>query len=135
MLICALAVATPSLRADDSADVHEVIGAVADALSNSDAPLALSWFSKSCPDYQKLSDEFSALADAYYVENEIDFTDEDIQTSTASVTVEWTLSLTTRQSGFTKNRKADLTFKLGREGKHWRISSVSSIGIFDPQGN
>ncbi len=135
LLIGALCGASLPLRADDSADVHAVIGAVGEALSSGDPALAMSWFSKSCPDYQKLSDDFTALGDAYFVENEVDFTDEDVRPPTATVTVQWTMTLTTRQTGFTKNRKAELTFKMYREGKHWRITSISSIGIFDPQAN
>ena len=135
MLIGVLAAAAQPLRADDSADVHAVIGALGEAMSSGDAALAMSWFSKSCPDYQKLSDDFAALGEAYFIENEVDFGDEDVRPPTATVTVNWTMSLTTRQSGFTKNRKAELTFKMFREGKHWRITAINPIGIFDPQAN
>ncbi len=95
----------------------------------------MSWFDKRCADYDKLTDDFTALADAYYVENEVDFKDEDIQPASATITVDWRMTLNTRQTGFTKNRKADITFKLLREGKQWRITSLSTIGIFDPQAN
>lgn len=119
-------------RADDSAEVHSVIADVATALSNGDAALAMAGFSKSYAGYDKLSADFDALSQAYYVESQIEFTDENVADAAATVTVHWAMTLTTRQSGFTKNRNSDITLKLARERKHWRIVEISPIAIFDP---
>ena len=132
-LAVGLLLAANHLRADDSADIHTAIAGVATALSNGEPALAMAAFSKSYCDYDKLSGYFEALDGAYYVESQIDFTDEDVTASAATVTVHWAMTLTTQQTAFTKNRNADITLKLAREGKHWRITGFSSIAIFDPQ--
>ena len=120
------------LSADDSADVHQVVSGVATALASGNPALAMSAFGKSYPSYATLSSDFDALTAAYYVESQVEFTDEDISASTATVTVHWDITLTTLQTGFTKNRNADITLKLAREGKHWRIVTFGPIDIFDP---
>ena len=130
-LVLFAAVIMPA-RADDSADVHQVVGAVAEALSSGDAALAIDSFSKSCADYDKIRDDFSALTAAYSVQNQIEFTDEDVSATAASVSVHWAMTLTPVQGTSPQNRSADLVVKLAREGKHWRIKSVSPLTIFDP---
>ena len=127
VLVCAAV-----LRGDDSADVHSTVGAVAEALSSGDATQAMISFSKSYADYDKLSSDFDALAGAYFVESQIGFMDEEVAATAATVTVHWTMTLTTRQSAFTKNKSADITLKLVKEGKHWRITKFGPIGIFEP---
>jgi len=125
-LICTIA------HADDSADIHRVIGDMANAISAGEVSQAMSGFSKKYANYDKLSDDFDALTSAYFVENTVAFTDEEVSATEASVSVHWDLALTTKQSGFTKNRSADVTVKLVREGKHWRIMELSPIALFDP---
>jgi len=128
-----LAVAACAIaRADDSADVHQVIGDMANAISAGEVSQAMSGFSKKCADYDKLSNYFDALSGAYFVENTVAFTDEEVSATEARVSLHWDLALTTKQSGFTRNRSADLTVKLVREGKHWRITELSPVAIFDP---
>jgi hypothetical protein len=126
------AIACAALRADDSGDVHQVIGDVAKAISAGEVSQAMSGFSKKCADYGKLSDDFDGLTGAYFVENTLDFADEEVSATEARVSLHWDLALTTKQSGFTKNRSGDLTVKLVREGKHWRIVELSPVAFFDP---
>ena len=59
-LLFALTLLLPTLRADDSAEIHQVVGAVATALSSGDPAMAMSSFSKKCPDYDTLSKDFVA---------------------------------------------------------------------------
>ena len=122
-----------TLQADDSADVHHVIGDLAEALSGDEPTQAMSYFSKKCPAYDKLRGYFEALTSAFYVENRVEFPDEQVSATTATITVQWDLALTTQQTGFTKNRKAEITIKLAHEGKHWRIVDFSPTDLFDPQ--
>ncbi len=123
-----------NISADDSADLHRAIGDLAESLSSGEATQAMAAFSKKFPKYETLSEDFDALAGAYFVENSLDFKDEDVSATAATVTVQWDLALTTKQSGLTRNRSAELTLKLVREGKHWRIVEFGPIDIFDPQG-
>jgi hypothetical protein len=120
------------VRVDDAADVHKVIGGVAEALSSGEVTQAMQVFSKSYKDYDKLSSYFEGLAGAYFVENKLDFTDEDVSATAATVMLHWDLALTTKQGGFTTNRSGDVTLKLVREGKGWRIVEFGPIGLFDP---
>ena len=131
LIVSVLAWSVP-LCADDAADIHAAIGSVATALSSGDPAQAMSAFSKSCGDYGKLSELFDALTGAYSVENQIGFTDEEVTSSSATVKVNWAMTLTAHDATSTKNRNADLTIKVAREGKQWRIIAVDPIAIFDP---
>jgi len=113
--------------------VHQVIGDVGEALSSGNAAQAIGFFSKSCPNYDKLSADFAALCGAYSIQNQIGFTDEEVKSSVATVAISWAMTLTPLQSASGKNRDADITLKLKREGKHWRITAFGPITIFDPQ--
>ncbi len=130
----ALTVYVLPAQADDAADVDKVLGDMADALSGGEATQAMSAFSKTYPDYDKLSAYFDALTSAFKVENRLEFKEEDVAATQASLNVQWDLALTTGQSGFTTNRSAEVKVKLVREGKHWRITEFAPITIFDPQG-
>jgi hypothetical protein len=131
-LACCLA-GPVSLCADDSADIHTLIGDIPQALESGDAALAMNSFSKSYPDYDKLNSYYQALTAAYSVDSQVEFTDEDVAGSSATVTVHWVLTLSTLQTAFTTNRDADITIKLAREKKGWRIVAFGPITIFDPQ--
>lgn len=133
LMLASLLASAVQLRADDSADIHAAIGEVATALSSGDPALAMRAFSKSYTDYDQLSNYFDSLTGAYSVENQIGFTDEELTSATAIVKVDWAMTLTARQATSTKNRNADMTLKLTREGKHWRIIALDPISIFDPQ--
>jgi hypothetical protein len=127
--------ASAPLLADNSAEVHSAIAGVATALSNGEAALALAAFSKSCPDYNKLSDYFEQLSAAYHVESQLEFTDEDVEAANAAASVHWVMTLSTRQSGFTENRDAGIDIKLVHEGKRWRIVSFGPIEFFNPNAS
>ena len=129
-VLLALTLLLPAMRADDSADVHQVVGSVATALSSGDPAMAMSSFSKKCSDYDTLSKDFEALTDAYSVVSQITFTDED--DSAPSVTVRWALTLSTRQTAFSTNREAEVIIKFAKEGKNWHITSLAPISLFDP---
>ena len=132
LAVLALAYAVSSC-ADDSADIHTLIGDIPQALESGDAALAMNSFSKSYPDYDKLNSYFQALTGAYSVDSQVEFTDEDVAGSSATVTVHWVLTLSTLQTAFTTNRDADITIKLAREKNGWRIVALGPIAIFDPQ--
>ncbi len=110
-----------------------VIGDVANALSGGNAEQAMEGFSKKCTNYQKLSGDFQTLTNAYLVTNRVQFIDEEVTATAATVKVHWEMSVTTKGAEYNTNRDADLTFKLVREGKHWRIVELTPIDIFDPQ--
>jgi hypothetical protein len=131
-LLAAIACCAVAARADDSHDVHAVIDDLANALSAGELTQAMSVFSKKCPNYEKLSDYFDGLTSAYFVENTLDFTGENVSATEATVSLRWDLALTTKQGGDTANRSAELTLKLMREGKHWRIVELGPITLFDP---
>ena len=90
-------------------------------------------FSKKCANYQKLSGDFQTLTNAYLVTNRVQFIDEEVKATEATMKVRWEISVTTKGAEFSTYRNADLTFKLVREGKRWRIVELTPIDIFDPQ--
>lgn len=132
-LILSLLFCTMIMRADDSANIHEVIGDMANALSAGDAAQAISFVSKKCENYDRLMKQFDAVTGAYYVENHIEFSDEDLAQTQATISLRWDMALTTKQSAFVKNRSAEIKIKLAREGKHWKIIDLSPADFFDPQ--
>lgn len=117
---------------DQSADIHAAIGAMADALSDGDSALAIASLSKSGADYQKLSDDFNALAQAYAIHNSIGFVDEDLTDKSATITVQWDMNLTRVQGYLSNNRSSQLVIKLALDNKNWRVREISPNKFFDP---
>ncbi len=128
-----LALFTLSLRADRAADVLARVNYVATSLTAGNAADAMSPFDKSFANYQKLSDYFDGLTNAFQLVNEVDVTDEQDSETETKLTVNWTLTLTDLKTNYTNRRTAELTVRLALKNGKWRITDISPIDLFNPQ--
>jgi hypothetical protein len=106
---------------------------VASALTAGNAADAMSPFDKSFADYEKLRGYFSGLTSAFQLTNQLEVTEEQDSDGQATLTLEWTLTLTDAQTGYTTNRNATIHARLVPTGGKWKIVEFSPIELFDPR--
>lgn len=108
------------------------VAAVAEALSAGDAAEAMSHFSKSLPDYDKLRRYFEGLA-AFQVENELQITDEQDSEKQAAFTITWDITLTDLGMSESRRRSGEIHAKLALVDNKWSIVEFTPLDIFNPQ--
>jgi hypothetical protein len=134
-LIVVLALAlTPQLThaADDSSDARAQVAALAEALSSGDAAQAMTHFTKSLTDYDKLRRYFEGLA-AFQVENQLEFTDEEEAGKDIALTITWDITLTDLGTDRSRRRTGEIHAKLAQVDSKWRIVEFTPLDIFNPQ--
>jgi hypothetical protein len=119
-------------EADQASDLRTLLSDLAMALTSGDPASALTPFSKSLPDYEKLRDYFSGLTNAFDIVNEVDVTDEQDSPNEILATVHWTITLTSKGNNSSNQRAANIHVRCVREKKKWHISGFSPIDVFDP---
>jgi hypothetical protein len=119
-------------RADQAADLRELVMQVSNAISAGNAPDAISAFSKSCKDYDKLQRDFTGLADTYQITNEVNFLDDPTEGDEPEMHVHWTMTLGDAQHTFSTQRAADIAVRFRLEKGKWKIVGFAPIDIFDP---
>jgi hypothetical protein len=106
---------------------------VASALTAGNAADAMSPFDKSLPDYEKLRGYFSGLTSAFQLTSQLEVTEEQDSDDQATLTLEWTLTLTDAQTGYATNRNATIHARLVPKNGKWKIVEFSPIELFDPR--
>jgi hypothetical protein len=106
---------------------------VASALTAGNPADAMSPFDKSFPAYEKLRGYFSALTTAFQLTSQLEVTEEENSDDQATLTFEWTLTLTDAQTGYTTNRNATIHARLVPKNGKWKIVEFSPIELFDPR--
>jgi hypothetical protein len=129
-LLLSLALA---MSADQAHDVLEVINHVATSLTDGDPSDALSQFSKSYENYNKLREYFSGLTDAFQISNEADVLDEQDKPDETSLVLQWSLNLTSKDSNENLRRTEEVHARLVKKNRHWEIVDFSPVTLFDPQ--
>ena len=118
--------------AGPASDLRSQINYVAAALTAGNAADAMTPFSKSFSDYDKLASYFSGLTNAFNITNEIDFADEENTAEECRATIRWSLTLSDLQTTSLEQRSADLSVRLTREKGRWKIVELKPISIFNP---
>lgn len=122
----------PVLRADQAAEIRGQLSHIADSLTGGDAADAMSVFSKSFSDYDKLRDCFIGLTRAFSIVNEVDVLTESHTETESLLTLHWTITLSDNQSSFSNQRAGEINVRFVREKNQWRITGFSPIDLFDP---
>ncbi len=132
-VLASLAVCALPLGAARPKTVLATINYVATALSGDTAIDAMTPFDKSFANYAKLRDYFVGLTDSAQLVNEVDLVDEQDSGTHSEVTVNWTLTLTNRNTPQTERRTGEIHVRLARENGKWKIIDFSPIEFFNPQ--
>lgn len=123
---------TTSALADASSDARAQVAEVAEALTSGDAAEAMTHFSKSFADYEKLRRYFEGLS-AFQIENQLDITDEEDTANSIFLTITWDITLTDVGSDRSRRRTGEIHVKLIPLESKWRIVEFSPLDIFNPQ--
>lgn len=106
---------------------------VASALTAGNPADAMTPFDKSFPAYDKLRGYFSGLTGAFQLTNQLEVTEEQDSPDEATLTLDWTLTMTDPQTGYARNRNATIHARLVPKGGKWKIVEFSPIAMFDPR--
>jgi hypothetical protein len=127
-----LAIFALACQAQGNQELRNRLSDIVTALSAGNPSNAMEPFDQSFKDYQKLSDYFTALTNAYQVATEVEVTDEQDTPDGIKLSVRWTLHLTDAGKN-TENRSADLTLQWVRKKGKWKISNFEPLDFFNPQ--
>ncbi len=125
-----LALATAALGAEMP---RARVSYVASALTAGNPADAMTPFDKSFPAYETLRGYFSGLTSAFQLTNQLEVIEEQDSRAEATLTLEWTLTLTDPQTGYTRDRNATVHARLVPMGGTWKIVEFSPIELFDPR--
>ncbi len=129
-LVCLLALAATGMGAELP---RAQVSYVASALTAGNAPDAMTPFDTSFPAFEKLRNYFSGLTAAFQLTSQLEVTEEQDSDQEATLTLEWTLTLTDAQTGYATNRNATIHARLVPKRGKWKIVEFSPIELFDPR--
>ncbi len=119
-------------KADEPADLRSLLSNIAMALTGGNPADAMTPFSKSYANYQKLRDYFIGLTNAYDIVNEVDVSDEQDSPNEILATIRWAITVSEKGNNSSNQRAADIHVRCVRERGKWRIYGFSPIDLFDP---
>jgi hypothetical protein len=129
-LVCLLALVAAGRGAETP---RAQVSYIASALTAGNPADAMNPFDKSFPAYEKLRGYFSGLTGAFQLTNQLEVTEEQDSDEEATLTLEWTLTLTDAQTGYATNRHATIHARLVPKGGKWKIVEFSPIELFNPR--
>jgi hypothetical protein len=115
-----------------SSNARAQVAAVAEALSSGDAADAMTHFSRSLPDYDKVRRYFEGLS-AFQIENQLNITEEDDSEKCVGLTITWDITLTDFGTDRSTRRTGEIHVKLAPTDSKWRIVEFTPLEIFNPQ--
>jgi hypothetical protein len=120
-------------RADSADQTWDLIGAMASALSENNAPEFLHPFDSAMPGYQHLNDAVTAIARDYTIEVAVDLVSNEGNDAARTLETDWKLGFALDGDMTSLVRRNErITFKLEKKDKHWRIVSLDPPSAFDP---
>jgi hypothetical protein len=131
-LLSLLLIVAGSVAADDDSSARHQLAAIGTALATGDTAQAMLPFSKNYAQYQELLNDFSGLIDSYQISSEVTVENETSGSGRIDVTARWDLTLQDRGTAYTKNRSAEISIRLTKKGRQWKIIEFSPIKIFQP---
>ena len=132
----ALVLSTGSMAlADAHSEVVDLFASMTAALTE-DPPNAAGFmkaFDRKLPEYDELNRQVKALLLDSEVESSVDFVTEEGNAGKRTVDLDWYMVLRSRQPGGpSRNRREIIHCEMIKEGKRWRITSITPISIFKP---
>lgn len=105
---------------------------VANAAAAGNSSDAMSVFSKSFKDYDKLRTYFEGLSQGFKIESEVDFLDDPTEGPEPEMNVRWILTLAAPETNYNSRRTADIKIRFTREKNKWKIAGFEPIELFNP---
>jgi len=122
------------LLADDTrSDILELFTSMAAALSDSNVSGFMNAFDKELPDYGKLKSDITALITQADISSSVEPIKDEGGDTTHSVDLDWLLQVRSQlPDGPIVNRRQIIHCELRKQGKHWKIVSITPTDFFAP---
>ena len=121
------------LYADVQSEVNDLFASMAAALVEVNVPAFMDAFDKQMPDYDLLKTEIAALTNQAEVSSSIEPIKNEGDAKRRSVDLDWYLEVRSLlQDGPVVHRRQVIHCELERQGKGWKIVSLSPLDFFAP---
>lgn len=131
--LAALMFAALCAFADSSADVFRVVADMASGLSEDHLPAFSNALSASMPERQKLIDDVRATLDQADVKTSIERISDEGDDQKRTLVLDWQTSFHRKGPDLRiMERHEAVTLIFAREGKRWKVISVSPLSFFTP---
>jgi len=121
------------LRADAQSDVNDLLGSMTAALVEVNAQEFMGAFDKNMPDYERLKGNVEALVNQADVSSSIEPLKNEGDDSRRMVDLDWFLEVRSLlQDGPIVRRREVIHCELQKQGKRWKIVSLTPIDFFAP---
>jgi hypothetical protein len=121
------------LAADPAGEVLDTFTDLAAALAAGNSVDFLSKFDRRMPGYEKLSRNVLALTREAEIESFVDLERNEGDDQKREVDANWKMRIKAGDAATaTPGRQQVLKFKVERQGKHWRITSLDAVDFFAP---
>jgi hypothetical protein len=132
--ICACATVVACLLvADTHSDILEVFTSMAAALSDSNVSVFMNAFDKDLPGYGKLKSDITALLTQADISSSVEPINDEGGDTTHSMDLDWFLQIRSQlPDGPIVNRRQIIHCELRKQGKHWKIVSMTPMDFFAP---
>jgi hypothetical protein len=119
--------------ADTHSDIVEVFTSMAAALSDSNVSVFMNAFGKEIPGYGKLKNDITALITQADISSSVEPIKDEGGDETHSIDLDWLLQVRSQlPDGPILNRRQVLHCELRKQGKHWKIVSITPMDFFAP---
>ena len=129
-----LGAAAAPVRSDTQSEIADVLAAMTGALADADAGAFLKPIDRKCPAYDTLSNYIPELLRQGTVSSAIEFLKNDGDERRRSVQLDWYLeSHSEDAAGPVVRRRVVVDCVFEKQGRSWRIVSLSPVSLFAPQ--
>jgi hypothetical protein len=114
-------------------DVLDVFAVIAAALSDGSGARAISSFDKAIPEYSRLREYLYVLAEGWQTSCSIEVVEFEEAQGVARLKLRWLLRISAAGgTGRMTDREQDVSAKVERRGKAWKITAFDPVEFFRP---
>ncbi len=122
-----------ALRADSAQEVWDLFVSMASALSESNPVGFLDAFDPAMPGYEDLRRNVTALTREASLQSSVEFLRNEGNDRRRTVELDWALDIVDRQNtAASRHREQNLTCRLEKTGRKWRIVALEPLSFFEP---
>jgi len=131
LVVLALAVGT---RADSDADVVDLIGSMAAALSDNNAAGFLDKLDKAMPGRDRLREAIPALLQQGQIASSVEPLRNEGDDTKRKLDLDWYMEISDPDGDAPLIRRRQvIKCRVEKQGKHWRVVSLDPVSFFDPE--
>jgi hypothetical protein len=133
-LAIAVFLATSLAHADTHTDILDLVGSMASALSENNAPGFLEAFDKAMPGYDHLHEAIPALLDQGEITSSVEPLRDEGDETKRTVDLDWYLEIHNPDAAAPVIRRREVIHcRMEKQGKHWRVTSLDPVSFFEPE--